>query len=137
MTSHQHTTPSPLQWFFMQSYLNMLSNSWRYIIAVLLAAQVAEATVTISPSCGGNTGAMNTAVTEAIAIAQWAHTRTIALRDGTLPLPEWMVVLNTFNTYFGALATPDLLTGQNGEFVAADAIQVGDVLIGMLFYYNK
>ena len=110
----------------------MLFNLW---LVILLTTQVAEATVTLFPNCAAFTEAINDAITQAIAIAEFAHTRIIALRDGTLPLSEWSVALNTFNTYFGALGNPGIIGGQ-GEFVAPNAIQVGDVLIGMLFYYN-
>src|SRR5436190_20680392 len=100
----------------------MLFDLWHYLIIILLTVQVAKARVTVSPTCGTLTGAVQDAVAEAIAIAGWAHARTAGLRDGALTLPDWRVTLNTFNTYFGVLGAPGALTGQNGEFIALDAI---------------
>lgn len=115
--------------FSMQRCLVMFSNSCLYLTVILLAAQEAKARVQVSTTCGANTQMMENAVAEAIAMAGFAHARQGGLRDGVLNLPDWRVALNTFNAYFGPLAAPGTLTGQNGEFVAPNAMQMGNRLI--------
>ena len=112
-------------------------NLWLYfVVVVFLTIQEAKGVVQLDDNCRGtDTGIVQNAIDEAISMAGHALMRQVGLRDGGLRPIDERVTLNTFNTYFGMLAAPNLLIN-NGRFIAPNAIVVGDALISKSLFNN-
>src|SRR5271167_4930693 len=97
----------------------MLSNSCLWLITLLLVVQGSKAQVQVDPvSCSALWTNMNQALDEAVAMAEFAYHRQIAIRDGRgINIPDWRVTINTFYAYFGR--------GPNSGYVRS-----GNVLVG-------
>ena len=85
--------------YFTQDFFNWLFKSLCLII--LFQAVHSNAAIRVDPgSCGTQTGLVNEALEEALAMAHFASNRQTGLRDGTLNPGDFRATMNTFMAYF-------------------------------------
>lgn len=101
----------------LPGFLSWLSKLQFCSIILFLILQEANAQIQIDPGCAGHVPAVNNALREAVAMAEFAYQRTIGLRDGTLPPRDARTTFNTFQAYFTPAGLPDPNAAANGNYL--------------------